>query len=121
MRFLCVEESSDNTVKESFTEECFREAVKILLMIIPLGKVTSYSKIAEILGTHPRNVARALKSNNEPLIIPCHRVVHSDRRLGGYTIKGKSRPDIKKKLLLLEGVRIASDKILKKFFVDNLL
>lgn len=121
MKFLCIEDNSDNTFKASLTEECFSEAVKILLMTLPLGKVTSYSKIAEMLRTHPRNVARVLKTNNEPLIIPCHRVVHSDGSLGGYTFAGESRPDLKKKLLRLEGVEIIDDKIPKDFFVDSLL
>lgn len=120
MKFLCIEEGPDNSLKVSITEECFREAVKILLTTIPPGKVTSYSKIAEILRTHPRNIAKILKSNNEPLIVPCHRVVHNNGKLGGYTIKGKSQPDLKKKLLLLEGVKLANDKVLKEFFIDNL-
>lgn len=121
MKFLCIEESPDNVLKASFTKECFREAVKILLMTIPIGKVTSYSKIAEMLRTHPRNIARILKSNDEPLIAPCHRVVHSNGQLGGYTIVGRSRPDLKKKLLDIEGVKTTNDRILKEFFVDSLL
>lgn len=121
MKFLCIEENSGNAFKASFTEECFSEAVKILLMTIPLGKVTSYSKIAKVLKTHPRNIARILKSNDEPLIAPCHRVVHSDGQLGGYTIMGRSRPDLKKKLLDIEGVKTTNDRIPKEFFVDSLL
>ncbi len=121
MKFLCVEEGPNNSLKVSVTKECFREAVKILLTTIPLGKVTSYSKIAEILRTHPRNIAKILKSNNEPLIVPCHRVVHNNRKLGGYTVNGISRPDLKKKLLLMEGIEIVNDKVLKKFFTDNLI
>ncbi|MEM0025370.1 MAG: MGMT family protein [Zestosphaera sp.] len=121
MKFLCIEETSDGTLKTSFTEECFREAVKTLLMIIPLGKVTSYSKIAKLLETHPRNIAKTLKDNDEPIITPCHRVVYGNRLLGGYTIKGKPRPDLKKKLLHLEGVKISNNRIPKEFFIDELL
>jgi methylated-DNA-[protein]-cysteine S-methyltransferase len=120
LRFLCVEESADNALKISFTEECFREAVKSLLMAIPLGKVTSYSRIAKILGAHPRSVARVLKSNEEPIIVPCHRVVHESGELGNYTFKGKSRPDLKKKLLILEGVGITDDKVLRESFMEDL-
>lgn len=121
MKFLCIEENPDNTLKTSFTEECFKEAVKILLMLIPLGRVISYSKIAKILRVHPRSIARILKSNEELLVIPCHRVVHESGELGGYTIKGRSQPELKKKLLLLEGVKVTNEKVLKKFFVENLL
>lgn len=120
MRFLCVEESADNALKISFTEECFREAVKSLLMAIPLGKVTSYSRVAKILRAHPRSVARVLKSNEEPIIVPCHRVVHESGELGNYTFKGKSRPDLKKKLLILEGVGITDDKVLRESFMEDL-
>ena len=121
MKFLCIEETSENILKSSFTEECFAEAVKILLKTIPLGRVTSYSKIAEIFKTNPRSIAKVLKENDEPLITPCHRVVHKNGLLGGYTIKGKPQPDIKRKLLLLEGVDVIDDKIPKKFFVSDLL
>jgi len=120
LRFLCIEEKPDGTLKTSLTGECFREAVKTLLMLIPPGRVTSYSKIAEILRAHPRSIARILKNNKEPLIIPCHRVIHKNGELGGYTIKGRSLPDLKKKLLILEGIKI-DNRVLKQFFVNNLL
>lgn len=80
---------------------------------IPKGKVTSYKEIARKLNLHPRIVARALACNKSPIIIPCHRVVHSDGRIGGYTPKGQKE---KIKLLKKEGVKIVNSKAGKEFF-----
>ena len=46
-----------------------------------------------------RAVASAIGKNPYPLIIPCHRVIRSDGKLGGYSGKG----GIKRKLNLLLG------------------
>lgn len=53
---------------------------------IPCGYVTSYSAIACQCGAPPaaRAVGRVLSHNPFPLIIPCHRVVHTDGRIGHY-------------------------------------
>jgi O-6-methylguanine DNA methyltransferase len=54
---------------------------------IPYGTTISYQKLAAELGKphRARAVGRALGSNPIPLLIPCHRVVHEDGGLGGYT------------------------------------
>jgi methylated-DNA-[protein]-cysteine S-methyltransferase len=54
---------------------------------IPYGKVRSYKWIAERLGEPDaaRAVGGAMAANPVPLIVPCHRVVRTDGRLGGYT------------------------------------
>jgi methylated-DNA-[protein]-cysteine S-methyltransferase len=75
---------------------------------IPKGKIMTYKAIAEKLDIHPRVVARALASNKHPIIIPCHRIVHADRRVGGYTPKGQKE---KIKLLKKEGIKIKRGKI----------
>ena len=53
---------------------------------IPRGRVSTYKLIAEHVGTHngARAVGTALARNPFPLIVPCHRAIRSDRRLGGY-------------------------------------
>lgn len=68
---------------------------------IPYGKVFSYKEIAEKVGgnTFVRAVGRANGQNHVPIIIPCHRVVESNGRIGGYS----GGVDIKEKLLELEG------------------
>lgn len=80
---------------------------------IPKGKVSSYKEIAGKLKIHPRVVARALACNQHPVKIPCHRVVHADGRIGGYTPRGQKE---KIKLLRKESVKIKQGRILKEFF-----
>jgi methylated-DNA-[protein]-cysteine S-methyltransferase len=48
---------------------------------------TSYQKLAAELGKphQARAVGRALGANPIPILIPCHRVVHENGSLGGYT------------------------------------
>ncbi|MFA5156648.1 MAG: MGMT family protein [Candidatus Omnitrophota bacterium] len=67
---------------------------------IPLGEVRTYKWIARKIG-HPkacRAVGQALKNNPYLLIIPCHRVVESSGRIGGY----RGGVKMKKQLLELE-------------------
>lgn len=73
---------------------------------IPKGQTKTYKQIAEKLNTSPRAVAKILSQNPEPIKIPCHRVIRTDGRLGGYTFKGKRKPEMKIKLLRKEGLRI---------------
>jgi methylated-DNA-[protein]-cysteine S-methyltransferase len=88
------------------------EDVYKLLKRIPRGKVTTYKEIARVLGIHPRKVGRILNKNPLPIKLPCHRVVHSDGRIGGYSLG----IEIKKKLLEEEGIEIKNGKIdLKKY------
>lgn len=54
---------------------------------IPYGTVSSYKQVATAAGSprSSRAAGNALGSNPIPIVIPCHRVVHSDGGLGGYT------------------------------------
>ena len=51
---------------------------------IPLGYVTSYGAIAEVVGGGPRAVGNIMASNPFAPIVPCHRVIRADFTLGGY-------------------------------------
>jgi methylated-DNA-[protein]-cysteine S-methyltransferase len=54
---------------------------------IPYGGVSNYKRVATAAGS-PRGhraAGNALGSNPLPIIVPCHRVLHSDGGLGGYT------------------------------------
>ncbi len=70
---------------------------------IPKGSVKTYKEIANILGKpkSARAVANACGKNPYVPIIPCHRVIRSDRYLGGYS--GKGGVEKKKQLLMNEG------------------
>ena len=57
---------------------------------IPHGQTRSYKQIAINIG-HPnssRAVANACGKNPYPIIIPCHRVICSNGKLGGYSGPG---------------------------------
>ena len=70
---------------------------------IPFGKLLTYGEVAAKAGS-PRGhraAGNALGSNRIPIVVPCHRVVRSGGKIGGYT-GGLER---KEYLLTLEGVR----------------
>jgi len=91
--------------------------VKAILSLIPVGKVTTYGSIANLLGIHPRLVGRLMALNDEPIIYPCHRVVASDGSLGGYSMGG---PSVKRMLLELEGVEFDEKGRVKKEYIIDL-
>jgi len=77
---------------------------------IPRGKVTTYKLLAEALDTRAyRAVGGALSKNSDAPVVPCHRVVRSDGRVGGYS--GSTGNFRKKHLLRIEGVEIKDDKV----------
>jgi methylated-DNA-[protein]-cysteine S-methyltransferase len=53
---------------------------------IPFGETTTYKKLAHALGNVKavRAVANAIGANALSILVPCHRVVGSDRRMTGY-------------------------------------
>lgn len=55
-----------------------------LLLKIPYGTTQSYKDIALQAESSPRAVGGANKKNRLPIIIPCHRVIHHDGKIGGY-------------------------------------
>ena len=71
---------------------------------IPKGKVRTYGELARSIRKPKasRAVANACGKNPFPIKIPCHRVIRSDGRLGGYSGKGGIKT--KRKLLRSEGV-----------------
>ncbi len=54
---------------------------------IPYGQTISYAEQASALGNNKayRAVARANNTNQLAIIIPCHRVINNNGKLGGYT------------------------------------
>jgi len=77
---------------------------------IPYGRTRSYAQIAEEVGQPKavRAVGSANGANPIPLIVPCHRVIASDGRLGGY---GGGLP-LKAKLLAMESARAGEDRLI---------
>ena len=73
---------------------------------IPKGRVKTYKELARSIRKPKasRAVANACGKNPFPIKIPCHRVIRSDGRLGGYSGKGGIKT--KRKLLRNEEVFI---------------
>lgn len=79
----------------------FQESVWQALLAVPYGKTVTYGDVARAIG-RPRSsrpVGGAVGKNPLPIIVPCHRVIGSDRSLTGFT----GGLDIKIRLLELEG------------------
>lgn len=64
----------------------FQRLVWEALRAIPYGSTRSYGEVANSIGrpTAVRAVARACATNPVALVIPCHRVIGSDKSLSGY-------------------------------------
>ena len=79
----------------------FTRAVWQATREIPRGETRSYGDLAAAVG-RPRGaraVGQVMASNPVAVLIPCHRVIASDRGLGGYG----GHIQMKKRLLKLEG------------------
>ena len=94
-----------NVKISEFEQKVYRETRKI-----PKGEVRSYKHIAEKIGKPKayRAVANALGKNPFAPQVPCHRVIRSDKSIGGFT-RGVR---IKKRLLQSEGLTIVRDVVI---------
>ncbi|MCL4108841.1 UNVERIFIED_CONTAM: hypothetical protein GTU68_050465 [Idotea baltica] len=83
----------------------FQKQVWKQLLEIPYGETVSYADVAEAIGKPKacRAVGNANGKNPITIIVPCHRVIASGGKPGGYG----GRLDIKAHLLNLEGVDVA--------------
>jgi methylated-DNA-[protein]-cysteine S-methyltransferase len=80
------------------------EEVYSLVSKIPKGAVATYGDIAKALGSPraARAVGSILKKNPNPVVVPCHRVVLHNGKVGGYAFGVEA----KKELLQKEGLII---------------
>jgi len=78
----------------------FQMDVLLACARIPKGQVRTYGQLAKAIGKPraSRAVGSALAINPLAPLIPCHRVIRSDGRLGGYSGRG----GIKRKKKMLE-------------------
>ncbi|MCA9812974.1 MAG: MGMT family protein [Nitrosarchaeum sp.] len=79
------------------------------LLEVPKGKITTYGELAKAVGLKngQRIIGRIMNKNPYPVIIPCHRVIKSDGKIGGYAYGG----DVKSNMLAKEGITIDNGKI----------
>jgi methylated-DNA-[protein]-cysteine S-methyltransferase len=91
---------SVNVNLDNFGE--FSTSVLAACRNITFGQTETYSTLATKIGRTAaiRAVGNVLAKNPLPLIIPCHRVIRSDGKMGGFSAAGGI--DMKKKLLLHE-------------------
>lgn len=71
---------------------------------VPYGTVVTYGELARMAGSPlaARAVGNAMSRNTMPVVVPCHRVIASGGRIGGFS----SGLEWKRELLKLEGVDI---------------
>ena len=79
----------------------FQRRVYDAMRAIPYGAVMSYGDLARAVDSAPRAVGGACGANRVAILVPCHRVIASGRRLGGYG--GPGGLATKRYLLGLEG------------------
>ena len=79
------------------------------LLEVPSGMVTTYGELAKAVGLKngQRVIGRIMNKNPYPVIIPCHRVIKSNGKIGGYAWGEK----IKTNMLSKEGIKIKNGKI----------
>jgi methylated-DNA-[protein]-cysteine S-methyltransferase len=82
----------------------FTDAVYHVVAKIPKGKYMTYKEVAIKIGkpNASRAVGTVLSKNFNPKI-PCHRVIRSDGKMGGYNRGGITK---KLKILKAEGVKL---------------
>lgn len=83
----------------SFQKRCWKA-----LLRIPYGETRSYAEIAADVGAPRafRAVGQANHHNPIAIVVPCHRVITADGKLGGYG----GGLEMKEKLLQLEGATL---------------
>ena len=89
----------DWTGKTDFQKSVWRQMLKI-----STGKTKSYGEIAAAIGNPKavRAVGGACGANPIPVLVPCHRVLAANKKLGGFS----GGLDWKRKLLKREGVKL---------------
>lgn len=90
-------------VKVHLVGTAFQKSVWKALLDVPSGKVVSYADLARRLRkpNAARAVGNALGANPVPILVPCHRVIASGGRLGGFS----AGLEIKKRLLKEENAK----------------
>jgi methylated-DNA-[protein]-cysteine S-methyltransferase len=94
-------EDTSNIMLANHENIKFQEALEAI-SLIPRGTFTTYGELARLIATSPRAVGLYASKNPFPLIVPCHRVVRGDMRVGGYGYG----EELKALLLIREGIEV---------------
>ena len=88
---------------KNFNNQCYE-----LIKQVPCGRITTYKEIAKALNTKAyRAVGNAMKKNPYSPKVPCHRVVNSSGKIGGFASGRKTKIELLEK----EGIKIEDDTI----------
>ena len=102
--------------KKKNIRENFEMSLKIydLIKKVPPGKVTTYGELAKSIGKFKssRVIGKILNKNPFPINTPCHRVVLSNGKIGGYYYG----TEIKKRILEKEGLKISEGGKIHNFY-----
>lgn len=93
----------------------FNATIYHALRAVPLGETVTYGDLAKRVGSPgaARAVGMAMGRNPWPIIVPCHRVLASGSKMGGFSAPGGTAT--KERLLALEGVTVG-DPVLPGLF-----
>ena len=80
----------------------FHQSVRRVMLAIPTGKTKSYGEVAKTIGNPKavRAVGSACGANPIPVLVPCHRILAANNKIGGFS----SGLDWKYDLLKREGI-----------------
>lgn len=107
--YFAGEEFSFKKIKLDFADlPPFKRAIYDELRKLEPGCLVSYGQLAEKCGNKSasRAVGTAVGANPCPPVIPCHRVINADSRLGGFSAAGGTK--LKAQMLRLEGVNVSA-------------
>ena len=85
--------------------ESFSQRVLEAVRRIPRGKTLTYQEVARLSGRPRayRAVGNILNKNRDFKNIPCHRVIRSDGKVGGYALGSKKKEEL---LIKEKGIKI---------------
>ncbi|HEV2692806.1 MAG TPA: MGMT family protein [Verrucomicrobiae bacterium] len=80
-----------------FTE--FQQSVWGVMLAIPTGKTKSYGEVAAAIGSPKavRAVGSACGKNPIPVLVPCHRILAANNKIGGFTSGLERKYDLLKR------------------------
>ena len=96
----------------------FHRTIYAATLRLSWGETATYGQLADRVGAAgaARAVGQAMARNPIPVIIPCHRVLASGQRMGGFSAPGGGIT--KARLLALEGVHLGGTPSLPGLFSD---
>lgn len=74
---------------------------------IPFGQFQTYGEVAQSIQSGPRAIGSACRTNPIAVIVPCHRVLAADKKIGGFSAPGGLAT---KEFLLAHEQRVLSER-----------